>query len=179
MSIATSGRPSFGLGNNSHDPVKKVGVRKKISNGVIGMAISAVVWVFALGTASKCIIFAEQVYKGGMAEFFSARMGELSFPAFGLHYEGQLGAVIAGAQALVVLAGLGMTLSPGSGMRRLGSMLLIAWAGLWIAGAASLVIEVPSSQMVIVTAASGVVFLCSVYRGFKLWNDKKPKHAKG
>jgi FtsH-binding integral membrane protein len=179
MSIATSGRPSFGLSSNSQDDSKKVGVRKKISRGVIGMTLSAVVWLFALGTASKCIIFAEQVYKGGMAEFFSARLGGLTFPPFGLHYQGQLGAVIAGGQALAVLAGLGMSLSPTSGMRRLGSMILISWAGLWIAGAASLVMEVPSSQMVIVTAASGMVFLCTIYRGLHLWNDKKPKHAKG
>ncbi len=176
MSTAATGRPSFGLGSDKQD-AKKLGIRQKISKGAISLMVSAVVWVFAIGTASKCVIFAEQVWRGGMAEFFSARMGKLSFPAFGLHYEGQLGAVIAGGQALAVLAGLGMTLSPAAGMRRLGSMILIAWAGLWIAGAASLVMEVQSNEMIVVTAISGMVFLCTLARGFRLWS-KKPKSAK-
>lgn len=177
MSTAATGRPSFGLGSDKQD-ANKLGIRQKISKSVINLVISAVVWVFAIGTASKCIIFAEQVWRGGMAEFFSARLGKLTFPPFGLHYEGQLGAVIAGGQALAVLAGLGMTLSPAAGMRRLGSMILIAWAGLWIAGAASLVMEVQSNEMIIITAISGMVFFCSLARGFRLWS-KKPKSAKG
>lgn len=173
MSSATTGRPTFGLSSRPSEESKKIGIRQKFSRGIIQMVVSAVVWVFALGTASKLIIFAEQVYKGGMAEFFSARFGGLSFPAFGLHYQGQLGAVIAGGQALAVLAGLGMTFSPATGMRRLGSMILVIWAGLWVAGAASLVMEVQSSEMIVITAASGVVFLCTLARGVRLWNGKK------
>ncbi|RNC80930.1 MAG: hypothetical protein ED559_03780 [Phycisphaera sp.] len=178
MSTASTGRPTFGLSSRPSEDSKKLGIRQKFNRGVIQMVVSAVVWLFALGTASKLIIFAEQVYKGGMAEFFSARMGDLTFPAFGLHYQGQLGAVIAGGQALAVLAGLGMTFSPAAGMRRLGSMILVAWAGLWVAGAASLVMEVQSSEMIVITAASTVVFICTLIRGFRLWNSKKSaKHS--
>ena len=79
---------------------------------------------------------------------------------------------------LFLLSGLGMTLSPAAGMRRLGSMILIAWAGLWIAGAASLVMEVQSNEMIVVTAISAMVFLCTLARGFRLWSQK-PKSAKG
>lgn len=176
MSTAATGRPSFGFRSDRSDT--KLGFRQKVSRGLIGLMVSAVVWVFSIGTASKCIIFAEQVWNGGMAEFFSARLGKLSFPALGLHYEGQLGAIIAGAQALAVLAGLGMTLSPAAPMRRLGSMILIAWAGLWVAGAASLVMEVQSNEMITITAISAMVFICTLVRGFKLWsNKKKPKKA--
>ena len=178
MSTAATGRPSFGFGHDNQD-AKKATLRQKLSRSILGLMVSMVVWIFAIGTASKCIIFAEQVWKGGMAEFFSARLGGLSFPAFGLHYEGQLGAVIAGGQALAVLAGLGMTLSPAAGMRRLGSMILVAWAGLWVAGAASLVMEVQSDEMIIITAVSGMIFLCTLIRGCRLWSSKRGRKAKG
>jgi len=173
MSTAATGRPSFGF--RSDRPDAKLGFRQKVSRGFINLIVSAVVWVFAVGTASKCIIFAEQVWRGGMAEFFSARLGKLSFPAFGLHYEGQVGAIVAGGQALAVLAGLGMTLSPAAGMRRLGSMILIAWAGLWVAGAASLVMEVQSNEMIAITAITGMIFLCTLIRGFRFWSARKGK----
>jgi len=175
MSQASTGRPTFGLSRPSPDD----GIRQKVSRGLTSLVISAVVWIFAIGTASRCILFAEQVYHGGMAEFFSAQMGNLSFPAVGLHYEGEMGAALAAGQALLVLVGLGMTLSPAVGMRRFGSTILVAWAGLWVAGAASLVMEVPSSEMVIITAASAFVFLCTLSRGFRLWTAKKPKKKKG
>ena len=81
--------------------------------------------------------------------------------------------------SMAVLAGLGMTLSPAAGMRRLGSMILVAWAGLWVAGAASLVMEVQSDEMIIITAVSGMIFLCTLIRGCRLWSSKRGRKAKG
>jgi len=177
MSTAATGRPSFGLGGKPTE-APKPGIRQKISMGLIGLATSAVVWVFALGTATRCAIFAKQAWQGGMGEFLHASLGQLSFSAFGLHYEGQWGAMLAGGQGLAIVLGLAMTLAFSAMVRRLGSMVLMAWAGLWLAGSTSLAMEVPQPEIVLMSAATGVVFVCTLIRSARLWSSRQ-KGAKG
>ncbi|HED54271.1 MAG TPA: hypothetical protein ENJ00_08735 [Phycisphaerales bacterium] len=174
MSTAATSRPNLGFGGRPAE-AKKPGIRQRISMGLIGLATSAVVWVFALGTASRCAMFAKQAWDGGMGEFLHASMGQLSFSAFGLHYEGQWGALLAGGQGLAVILGLAMTLASSAMVRRLGSMVLMAWAGLWVAGSVSLAMEVPEPEIVLMSAATGVVFLCTLIRSARLWANRQKK----
>ena len=175
MSQAT-GRPDmFG---RTHDGGKP-SVRSRISTGFISLVAALVVWTFGLSTAAKCFVYAKTVWEGGMAEFLNASIGSLEFSAMGLHYQGQWGAIMAGGQGLGVILGLALTLSPSTGMRRLGSLLLMAWAALWVAGGASLAMEVTEPEQVGIAAATGMVFICTMYRTARIWSPRKRKGGKG
>ncbi|MGP1272382.1 MAG: hypothetical protein ACTS22_03535 [Phycisphaerales bacterium] len=165
-----SGRPDlFHRAQNAGKPT----VRSRISHGLVSIVTSAVVWVFCLGTAAKCFMFAREVWQGGMAEFLNASIGSLQFSAMGLHYQGQWGAVLAGGQGLGALLGLGLTLSPATGLRRLGSLLIVAWAALWVAGGVSLAMEVTEPEQVGIAAATAVVFLSAMHRTARVWSPRK------
>lgn len=173
MSQAASRPDVFG---RSKEP-SKAGLRQKLSASLVGLVAALVVWSFAIGTAARCFQFAQAVWEGGTREFMLASIGSLSFSAAGLHYEGEWGAIMAGGQGVLVLLGLGLTLSPATGMRRFGSLILMAWAGLWLAGGVSLAMEVPKPTLedLALVAATGVVFLCTMYRTARIWaNRKKP-----
>ncbi|MEM8756489.1 MAG: hypothetical protein AAGF47_01740 [Planctomycetota bacterium] len=173
MSQAT-GRPDmFG---RTHE-IGKPTMRQRVSGGVVALLTSAVVWAFSLGTAAKCFVFARQVWDGGMAEFLNASLGSLKFSASGLHYQGQIGAAMAGGQGLAVVLGLALTLSPSTGMRRLGSLLLVAWAGLWLAGGLSLAMEVTETRTVSIAAGTAVIFLCAMHRTARIWAPRRGKQA--
>ncbi len=176
MSQAASRPDLFGRSKDAPKP----GLREKLSVGLLSLITALVVWSFALGTAAQCFQFAVAVWEGGTREFMLASIGSLSFSAAGLHYEGQWGALLAGTQGLVVLLGLGMTLSPGTAMRRFGSLVLMAWAGLWLAGGVSLAMEVPNPSIEDFAriGATGVIFLCTMYRTARIWASRK-KPAKG
>ncbi len=172
-----AGRPDlFGRPKDASKP----SFCQKASAGLFSLVATLVVWSFALGTAARCFQFAQEVWNGGTREFMLASMGSLSFSAAGLHYEGQWGAVLAGGQGVLVLLGLGMTLSPSTMMRRLGSLILMAWAGLWMAGGVSLVLEVPNPSVedFARVAATGVIFLCTMFRTARIWAGRKKKPGK-
>ncbi|MEO1717062.1 MAG: hypothetical protein AAFR76_08110 [Planctomycetota bacterium] len=172
-----AGRPDlFGHSKESSKP----SLRQKASAGLFSLVAALVVWSFALGTAARCFQFVPEVWNGGTREFMLASIGSLSFSAAGLHYEGQWGAVLAGAQGAIVLLGLGMTLSPATMMRRLGSLILMAWAGLWVAGGVSLVMEVPSPSVedMARAGATGAILLCTAYRTARIWANRKKADGK-
>ncbi|MEL7484254.1 MAG: hypothetical protein AAFN41_07850 [Planctomycetota bacterium] len=167
-----AGRPDL-FGHSKDDA--KPSLRKKASVGLFSLVAALVVWSFVLGTAARCFQFAPEVWNGGTREFMLASIGSLSFSAAGLHYDGQWGAILAGGQGVLVLLGLGMTLSPAKMMRRLGSLILMAWAGLWVAGGVSLAMEVASLSVEDMAriGATGVIFFCTAYRTARIWANRK------
>lgn len=172
-----AGRPDlFGGSKDAPKPT----LRKKASVGLFSLVAALVVWSFVLGTAARCFQFAPEVWNGGTREFMLASMGSLSFSAAGLHYSGQWGAVLAGGQGALILIGLGMTLSPATMMRRMGSLILMAWAGLWVAGGVSLLMEVPSPSVedAARVAATGVILFCTGYRTARIWANRQKKPGK-
>ncbi|MEO1585480.1 MAG: hypothetical protein AAFR96_13035 [Planctomycetota bacterium] len=175
-----AGRPDL-FGRSTEAPKSKRGFRQKVSIGLLGLMASIVVWSFVLGTAARCFQFAVEVWDGGTREFMLASIGSLSFAAAGLHYVGQWGAVLAGGQGLAVLLGLGLTISPATGMRRAGSLILVGWAGLWLAGGVSLAMEVPdpTPEDLLRVLATAVIFACTVYRSVRVWSPRKRASGKG
>lgn len=171
------GRPDL-FGQSKEAP--KAGLSKRLSMGLFSLVAALVVWSFALGSAARCFQFAQEVWNGGTREFMLASIGSLSFSAAGLHYEGQWGAILAGSQGLAVLLGLGMTLSPSTIMRRFGSLILMAWAGLWVAGGVSLGMEVPDPSLedVARVGATGAIFVCTAHRTVRIWSNRKRKAGK-
>ncbi|MEM1071518.1 MAG: hypothetical protein AAGH71_01665 [Planctomycetota bacterium] len=174
MSQAT-GRPD--LFGRTHE-ASKPAIRQRISSGVLALITTAIVWAFSLGTAAQCFLFAREVWNGGMAEFLNASIGRLSFSATGLHYQGQAGAALVAGQGLAVLVGLALTLSSGTWQRRFGSLPLMAWAGLWLAGGVSLAMEVQQPEQYAIAGGTAVVMLAMMHRTARIWAPRKKKGGK-
>ncbi len=128
-------------------------------------------WVFALGTLATLVSIAWARWPGSDSTSHIMGVtvdGEL-YAGLGFRYEGIPGTVLILAEAMYLLAGIVMSVLPRKRLRRIGHVMLVAWAGLWLGNAVNIARLGGGFIFVVWIGLLGLLFLCTLLRAARGW----------
>ncbi len=141
---------------------------------------TATAWLFALGTLGSLVTFIALGWAGeGGTTFASTTVDDTKYNAFGLSYQGLAGTIWLWFQAVVVMGAIVLSTLPANRLRRLGHLVLIGWAGLWLANAIWLSMLDGGSFIWLWGTVFGAFFLATVVRGVRGWAGRSPRPSPG
>ena len=128
-------------------------------------------WVFALGTLAALVFIAWARWPG--ADTTSHIMGvtvdgEL-YAGLGFRYEGVGGTALVLTEALYLAAAIVMSVLPRNRLRRIGHVMLVAWAGLWLGNAVNIARLGGGFIWGVWIGLLGFLFLCTLLRAARGW----------
>lgn len=148
------------------------GIGKLGRCGLIAASLST--WAFVAGSlgALAWVVGTKWASPAGTTTIFAAHVGELELNAWGLTYIGMAGVVLAVFQALLVIVCASFTLIPqrdvvGMGARRVGHVVLIGWAMLWLTNLAALATMDRQGPWLWMTAAMAAITIGVVARSWQ------------
>lgn len=128
-------------------------------------------WLFALGTLVMLIVCIGARHAGGGDWIIaSTTVGDTTYRAIGLTYQGGVGTALAWVEAVVLLSAIVASVLPAVMIRRIGHGVLVAWAALWLAAGIRLVaIDGLWWLWAIWIVPMGLFFLCTIVRAVRGW----------
>lgn len=167
----------------SRATISGLALHSRVSRTFEIAATTLVGWCFAGATAAALFFDAFKLWHGDLKaatplsivpSAFSAGAGEAQ--PWGLSFAGSQGMALAAAGGVAVLIAMAMTMMFASGPRRLGLMMMVAWAGLWSADAVVIVAKSwnhgwwqVSMPFLAATLALFVVTAAMAHRMSRLW----------
>ena len=129
-------------------------------------------WVFALGTLAALVSIAWARWPGtdSTSHIMGVTVGGELYAGLGFRYEGIPGTVLILAEALYLLAGIVMSVLPRNRLRRIGHVMLVAWAGLWLGNAVNIARLGGGFIFVVWIGLLGLLFLCTLLRAARGWS---------
>jgi hypothetical protein len=138
----------------------------------MAMRVSVVgAWVFALGTLVTLVFIAWARWPGtdSTSHIMGVTVDEKLHAGLGFRYEGIPGTVLILAEALYVAAGIVMSILPRSRLRRVGHVMLVAWAGLWLGNAVNIARLGGGFIWVLWIGLLGLFFFFTLLRAARGW----------
>ena len=128
-------------------------------------------WVFALGTLATLVFIAWARWPGtdSTSHIMGVTIDAELYAGLGFRYEGIPGTVLILAEALYVAAGIVMSILPRNRLRRVGHVMLVAWAGLWLGNAVNIARLGGGFIWVVWIGLLGLLFLCTLFRAARGW----------
>ena len=140
---------------------------------------TALAWFFALATLTPLVAFIALGWPGnGRTTFAATRVGESTYNAFGLTYQGLMGTIWLWSQVAVLGGAIVLSTLRMKGLRRVGHVVLIAWAALWLGNAIWLPMVGGGSPRGLWVTVIGAFFLATVVRAVRGWRER-PRPVEG
>ena len=133
--------------------------------GIIGA------WVFALGTLGALLVIAWARWPGtdSTSHIMGVTVDGELYAGLGFRYEGVPGTVLVVAEALYLAAGIVMSVLPRNRLRRIGHVMLVAWAGLWLGNAVNIARLGSGFIWIVWIGLLSLLFLCTLLRAARGW----------
>ena len=131
-------------------------------------------WLFAAGTVIilAILLATHRPIATTTTTIASTTINGRTYNAIGLSFYGVGGAVLLGAELLLIATAIILTLRPATVARRVGHVILVGWSALWLANAIWLLaINEPRSvtTLILVGGFMGGLFMCTAYRAWRGW----------
>ena len=129
-------------------------------------------WVFALGTLATLVYIAWARWPGtdSASHIMGVTVDGELYAGLGFRYEGVPGTVLIVAEALYLAAGIVMSVLPRNRLRRIGHVMLVAWAGLWLGNAVNIARLGGGFVWFVWIGLLGLLFLCTLLRAACGWS---------
>ncbi|MHC4218191.1 MAG: hypothetical protein ACYSU7_07000 [Planctomycetota bacterium] len=129
-------------------------------------------WIFAVGTLATLVFIAWVRWPGtdNISHIMGVTVDGEPYAGLGFRYEGIPGTVLALVEALFVAAGIVLTVLPRNRLRRIGHVMLVAWAGLWLGNAVNIARLGGGAILVLWIGLLGPLFLCTLLRAARGWS---------
>ncbi len=129
-------------------------------------------WIFAVGTLAALVGMAWARWPGAdsTSHIMGVSVDGETYAGLGFRYEGIPGTVLILAEALYLLAGIVMSVLPRTRLRRIGHVMLVAWAGLWLGNAVNIARLGGSSIFVVWIGLLGLLLVCTLLRAACGWS---------
>ncbi len=128
-------------------------------------------WVFALGTLATLVAIAWARWPGtdSTSHIMGVTVDGELYAGLGFRYEGIPGTVLILVEALYLAAGIAMSVLPRNRMRRIGHVMLVVWAGLWLGNAVNIGRLGGGFIWALWIGLLGLFFLCTLVRAARGW----------
>jgi hypothetical protein len=128
-------------------------------------------WIFALGTLATLVFIAWARWPGtdNTSHIMGVAVNGETYAGLGFRYEGIPGTVLVLAEAVYVAAGIVLTILPWRRLRRIGHVMLLAWAGLWLGNAVNIA-RLGGPIWFLWIGLLGLLFLCTLLRAVRSWS---------
>jgi hypothetical protein len=128
-------------------------------------------WVFALGTLGALVFVAWMHWPGtgSASHIMWVRVNGQEYGGLGIQYKGVAGLVLVIAEAVGLLSAIVMSILPRKRWRRIGHVLLVVWAGLWLGNAVGIAQLGGGPIFALWIGLLGLAFLCTVIRAVRGW----------
>jgi hypothetical protein len=137
-------------------------------------------WIFALGTLAALvyIVWVRWPGTGNTSHIMGVSVNGETFAGLGFRYVGVPGTVLALAEAIFVLAGIVLSIYPRDKLRRIGHVMLVAWAGLWLGNAVNVARLAGDFTRYVWIGLLVLFFLSTVLRAvLGWWSGSSPRKA--
>ncbi|MHC4127111.1 MAG: hypothetical protein ACYSWT_01245 [Planctomycetota bacterium] len=145
---------------------RRFNLRKTVLRvGIIGA------WIFALGTLATLVSMAWARWPGtdSTSHIMGVTVNDQTYAGLGFRYVGIPGTVLVLAEALYVAAGIALSVLRRNRLRRIGHVMLVAWAGLWLGNAINIARLGGGFIWVVWIGLLGLLFLCTLLRAARGW----------
>ena len=128
-------------------------------------------WVFAVGSLLTLVLIAFLHWPGtdSTSHIMAVSVDGKSVAGPGFNYAGVPGTVLVITEALVVLAGIVMSVMPQNKLRRIGHVQLVLWAGLWLSNAVYVTRFEFGVLWALVITLFTILFACTLVRAGRGW----------
>jgi hypothetical protein len=128
-------------------------------------------WFFALGTLATLVSMAWVRWPGAgnTSHIMGVTVNGEPYAGLGFHYVGVPGTVLVLAEALYVAAGIVMSVLRRNNLRRIGHVMLVAWAALWLGNAVNMGRLEGGFIWVVWIGLLGLVLVCTLLRAARGW----------
>lgn len=128
-------------------------------------------WIFALGTLAALVALAWARWPGtGTAShIMGVSVNGETYAGLGFRYVGIPGTVLLVVEAVVLLSAVVMSALPRTRLRRIGHLVLVAWAGLWFGNAVNMARLAGGFIWVVWIGLLGLFLLCTLLRAARGW----------
>ncbi|MHC4141807.1 MAG: hypothetical protein ACYSUF_08000 [Planctomycetota bacterium] len=129
-------------------------------------------WVFALATLATLVSIAWARWPGtdSTSHIMGVTVDGELYAGLGFRYEGIPGTVLILAEALYLTAGIVMSILPRNRPRRVGHVMLVAWAGLWLGNAVNIARLDGRFIWVVWIGLLGLLLVCTLLRAARGWS---------
>jgi hypothetical protein len=137
-------------------------------------------WIFALGTLATLVSVAYVRWPGtdSTSHIMGVTVNGELYAGLGFLYKGVAGTVLILAEALFLAAGIVMSILPRNRLRRVGHVMLVAWAGLWLGNAINIARLGGGFIFVVWIGLLGLLFACTLLRAARgWWAEGSPRKA--
>ena len=130
-------------------------------------------WVFAVGSLLTLVLIACLHWPGtdSTSHIMAVSVDGKSVAGPGFNYVGIPGTALVITEALVVLAGIALSIMPQDKLRRIGHVQLVLWAGLWLTNAVYVTRFEFSVLWALVIALFAFFFACTIVRAVRCWRS--------
>jgi hypothetical protein len=129
-------------------------------------------WIFALGTLATLVSVACVRWPGtdSTSHIMGVTVNGELYAGLGFLYKGVPGTVLILAEALYLAAGIVMSILPRNRLRRIGHVMLVAWAGLWLGNAVNIARLGGGFIFVVWIGLLGLLLVCTLLRAARGWS---------
>jgi hypothetical protein len=137
-------------------------------------------WFFAVGTLAALVYIAWVRWPGtdNTSHIMGVSVEGETYAGLGFRYVGIPGTVLVLAEALFLAAGIVLSVLRRNRLRRIGHVMLVAWAGLWLGNAVNIARLSDDFTPIVWIGLLGLLFACTVLRAARgWWVESSPRKA--
>jgi hypothetical protein len=137
-------------------------------------------WIFAVGTLAALVFIAWVRWPGTgtTSHIMGVSVEGETYAGLGFRYVGIPGTVLVLAEAMYLAAGIFLSVLRRSRLRRIGHVMLVAWAGLWLGNAVNIARLSDDFTAIVWIGLLVPLFLCTVLRAARgWWAGSSPRKA--
>jgi len=129
-------------------------------------------WIFAVGTLAALVgmAWARWPGTGPPSHIMGVTVNGEPYAGLGFRYVGIPGTVLILAEALYLAAGIVLSVLRRNNLRRIGHVMLLAWAGLWLGNAVNMGRLEGGFIWVVWIGLLGLVLVCTLLRAARGWS---------
>jgi hypothetical protein len=128
-------------------------------------------WIFALGTLATLVFIAAVRWPGtdNISHIMGVSVNGETYAGLGFRYDGIPGTVLVLVEALYVASAIVLSIMPRNRLRRIGHVMLVGWAGLWLGNAVNIARLGGGAITVVWIGLLGLLLLCTLLRAARGW----------
>ena len=129
-------------------------------------------WIFAVGTLAALVGMAWARWPGtdSTSHIMGVSVEGETYAGLGFRYVGIPGTVLILAEALYLAAGIVLSVLRRNRLRRIGHVMLVAWAGLWLGNAVNIARLSDDFWPIVWIGLLGLLLVCTLLRAACGWS---------